>query len=84
MNSVRVTDGSRRVSVTWKYMVTQQFLSWKDKIAQLVSSLSSICVVFCIVVHAMIQAGPCMSGISFLARESSMVFVASRIHVLSW
>jgi hypothetical protein len=43
------------------------FFHRRGRIAQSVSSLSSICIVFCFVVHELKQAGPLKSGISLLA-----------------
>ncbi len=49
------------------YMVTHQFLYGRGKIAQPVSTLSYICIVYCIVVHDLKQTCPLKSVILMLA-----------------
>jgi hypothetical protein len=53
MNSVTVTGGYRRVQWDRNTWLHDSFFGGTGRIAQPVSSLTSICIVFCIVVHVM-------------------------------
>jgi hypothetical protein len=68
MDNATVTDGFiEGFNETYVHGYTS-FFRGRVTIAQPVSSLSSICIVFCAVVHELNQTSPLKSGISLLAR----------------
>jgi hypothetical protein len=79
MGSVTVTDGcTEGFSKTNIHGYTTVFCG-RGRIAQPLSSLSSICIVFCIDVNELKQACPLKSDISLLALNPLKMPVVSRI-----